>query len=222
MFSQRALQWLYALLLLFYGCISASIHSSATSTSLISKDYQWTWKTCQVPQASMYSPCACYSKSLSTSLKFSHSLSSLSPPESLPVQVFELISESLTFFDKKSLQFASRQTYHVMGSVKCPDALSRVMHICWTARNSCIYDYSLSNPHKVAEILKGMGLRLGSPGFIPNMYEQTRMALMRYCSEDVWYLFPGAGHISISREFHFRHTWDLFTSPHPSISTESM
>ena len=148
----------------------------------------------------MYSPYSYYRKLSSISLKPGHSTYSLSPLESLPVEIFELISEPLAFFDKKSLQMASKQTRHLMGPIQCPDPVSWIMHICWTARNSGVYDYTLINPHKIAGIVKGMSWRLGSTEFIHNIHGQAQIVRMGYRSQDIRYPYFPVQYILQSRE----------------------
>jgi len=107
----------------------------------------------------------------------------------LPTEILDQISEKLSFFDRKFLQIVSKQIYFLTGPLKCPDPLSWIMHICWTAYNTGIYDYTALDPEQIIDTLNGINIELGKSeiGCIDNLKAQA--VSMRYCSKDIWHLY---------------------------------
>ncbi len=148
-------------------------------------------------------------------LTHTHSTSSLSPLEKLPLEIFYQISEELTFFDKKSVQILSKQMYYATGPLECPNPLSWIMHVCWTARNTDIYDYSVLNAQKTVEVLKAMVEQLGTKeemddtattlqGPSRSMLTKAQAVPMEQCSKDIWISYFSGVRLDCLRDgFHF-------------------
>lgn len=90
------------------------------------------------------------------------------------------------------------------------------MHVCWTARNTGVYDYSVLNPKQVAEILTGMEyhLREAAIGDVITMSPKAQVIPMRYCSETFWYPYFPLQHIRESPDQFIFETLGVFMLHH--------
>ena len=84
----------------------------------------------------------------------------MAPLEKLPIEIFQLISRKLAFFDQISLAATSTRSHHLSGPLKCPDFLSKVMRTVWLAYQTNNYDYTVLNPKDLVCCLGIAGLAI--------------------------------------------------------------
>ncbi len=126
-----------------------------------------------------------------------------SPLARFPAEIRIQILESLTFFDKKSLQLTSRLTKsHIDVPLACPDALSWITHVSRIAHTTGVHDCSMFNIAKTAEILKAVAKQLVRSNRAPLDMDGEFMLsldggphkLVKCYSRDVWQpYFPKKG-----------------------------
>lgn len=79
------------------------------------------------------------------------------------------------------------------------------MHICWTAYKTGVYDYSVIDLKKTAELLKAMVEQLGpheenegtiifGQALTRSVFTKAQAVPMDYCSKDIWYPYFFGAH----------------------------
>lgn len=70
----------------------------------------------------------------------------------LPVELIHQVASHLNYLDRKAISSTSRQCHALIGTVKCPNEISRLAHLCRTLPSS-LAQLELSRPMAVMEHL---------------------------------------------------------------------